>query len=107
MISDYKYFGYKKDGKGNTRVWGACGWVDNDWMMNGHYIFWGSSKNPMIKEFRHAGKSKKERLFYRINERRKGYGGYTELKGPNILDEFPEMDKHIEMHVLAKMLRAK
>jgi hypothetical protein len=104
MIVDYKYCGYHTDRKhGNTRIWGAATFLENGYTET--YMFWGSSKSPIIRKYRFGQRTKKETLAYKIKEKRDKWSSYVELTGSQIENTLPELASQIGMHVLHKKLK--
>lgn len=102
MIYGYQYCGISNDKK---RIWGVAIWHDDDTYVQGQYLFWGSSKNPIIKKAVPMPRTRKDSLFNRINDKRKSYSGYTEIEQDRIEETFPDLDSQIEMFILARKLK--
>lgn len=106
MISGYTYCGFRRDRYDNTRIWGAAVWVEDGWTKT--YLFWGSPKSPMVKEYNSSWRiPKKQRLSYRIKDKRSSWSGFEEVPTELVREKFPELESQIGMYILAKKLKAK
>lgn len=104
MIGHFLYCGISTDSK---RVWGAFSWIDSNWKTDGTYLVWGSKTNPMIKKFSFMRKSKKQRLGYRVEQKRFSWSGYRELGNTvDVNKALPDLESQIGMWMLARKLRA-
>lgn len=105
MIINYIYCGVQKCANGSKRIWGAVMWTDNSWTST--YIFWGSPEKPLVKKYiGHSKIPKSNRLKERIEKKKKGWSGYTEIKDDEIKRILPNIEAQIGMHILAKKLKS-